>query len=242
MDEILEIAKTHNLTVVEDAAQGVHARYKGRSLGTIGDSGSYSFHVTKNYISGEGGAFVTQDDVLARAAEVTREKGTNRSNYLRGEVDKYTWVEHGSSYVLSDLLAVVLKSQLEDHDLIKSRRKRVHEYYMSGLKDLEARELLRLPIVPPYCESNYHIFYILLRSESERMRVMRRLEEYGIGSTFHYVPLHSSPYARESLGMQDLRLPVTDRVYQTLLRLPIYPRLTDEDTGYVVERLGAILG
>jgi len=242
MDEILEIAAEHNLSVVEDAAQGVNAKYKGRYLGTIAHAGAYSFHVTKNYNSGEGGAFVTQDDALARAAEITREKGTNRSNFLRGEVDKYTWIDCGSSYVLSDILAAVLKSQLEDLDLIRLRRKRIHDLYMTGLKDLEAREKLRLPYVPPFCESNYHIFYILLRSESERIRVMQKLKEDGIGSTFHYVPLHSSPYARETLGMKGLELPVTDRIYRTLLRLPIYPRLTDEDAGYVVERLGAILG
>ncbi|HEY6192506.1 MAG TPA: dTDP-4-amino-4,6-dideoxygalactose transaminase [Bacteroidota bacterium] len=241
MDEILEIAKAHNLMVFEDAAQGVHARYRGRYLGTIGHAGAYSFHVTKNYISGEGGAFVTQDDALARMGEITREKGTNRSLFLRGEVDKYTWVDHGSSYVLSDLLAAVLKSQLEDVDRIQSERKRVHDYYMGGLKGLEGAGKLRLPVIPPYCESNYHIFYILLRSEAERIRVMQRLKESGIGSTFHYVPLHSSPYAKSTLGMEGLELPVTDRIYATLLRLPIYPQLTDQDAGYVVERLEEIL-
>jgi dTDP-4-amino-4,6-dideoxygalactose transaminase len=241
MDEILELAGAHHLMVVEDAAQGVHARYRGKYLGTIGHAGAYSFHVTKNYVSGEGGAFVTQDDTLARTAEITREKGTNRSRFLRGEVDKYTWVDHGSSYVLSDLLAAVLKSQLEDVELIQAQRKRVHDCYMRGLKGLEAAEKLRLPVVPPYCDSNYHIFYILLRSESERIRVMEKLKESGIGSTFHYVPLHSSPYARTTLGMNGLELPVTDRIYQTLLRLPIYPQLTDQDAGYVVERLEEIL-
>lgn len=241
MDEILEVAKLHNLSVVEDAAQGIQARYRGRYLGTIGHAGAFSFHVTKNIISGEGGAFVTQDDALARRAEIAREKGTNRSNFLRGEVDKYTWIDLGSSYVLSDLLAAVLKSQLEDLDLIRSQRKRVHDCYMTGLKDLEAREKLRLPYVPPYCESNYHIFYILLRSESERILVMQRLKETGIGSAFHYVPLHSSPYAKATLGTEGIELPVTDRIYETLLRLPIYPQLTDEDAGYVVERLTSIL-
>ncbi len=241
MDEIMKVAREKNLTVVEDAAQGVNAKYRGRYLGTIGHCGAFSFHVTKNYISGEGGAFVTQDDELARAAEIVREKGTNRSRFLRGEVDKYTWVDLGSSYVLSDLLAAVLKSQLSDLDLIGTERKRIHHRYMEGLKELEDRERLRLPVIPPHCESNYHIFYILLRSEAERVRVSQQLKEAGVSSTFHYVPLHSSPYARSSLGTDGLQLPVTDRVYETLLRLPMYPQLTDEDVGYVIERLGAIL-
>jgi dTDP-4-amino-4,6-dideoxygalactose transaminase len=241
MDEIMEIAKARNLSVVEDAAQGVNARYKGRYLGTIGDCGAFSFHVTKNYISGEGGAFVTQDENLARAAEIVREKGTNRSRFLRGEVDKYTWVDLGSSYVLSDLLAAVLKSQLSDLDLIGRERKRIHDGYMSGLKELEDRERLRLPVIPPYCDTNYHIFYILLGSEAERVSVSQKLKETGIGTTFHYVPLHSSPYARSALGTDGLRLPVTDRVYERLLRLPIYPQLTDEDVGRVIERLRALL-
>ena len=241
MDEIMGIARDHGLAVVEDAAQGVNAKYRGRYLGTIGDSGAYSFHVTKNYISGEGGALVTNKEALARRAEIIREKGTNRSDFLRGEVDKYTWVDEGSSYVLSDLLAAVLRSQLEDRELIQSGRKRVHERYMSGLRDLEQRGKLRLPNVPAYCTSNYHIFYILLNSESERTMVMHRLKESGISSAFHYVPLHSSPYARARLGTESLQLPVTDRIYGGLLRLPIYPQLKDAEVDYVVERLGSIL-
>ncbi|TLY31427.1 MAG: dTDP-4-amino-4,6-dideoxygalactose transaminase [Ignavibacteria bacterium] len=241
MDEIMGIARDRGLAVVEDAAQGVNAKYRGRYLGTIGDSGAYSFHVTKNYISGEGGALVTNKEALARRAEIIREKGTNRSNFLRGEVDKYTWVDEGSSYVLSDLLAAVLRSQLEDRELIQSGRKRVHERYMSGLRDLEQRGKLRLPNVPAYCTSNYHIFYILLNSESERTMVMHRLKESGISSAFHYVPLHSSPYARARLGTESLQLPVTDRIYGGLLRLPIYPQLKDAEVDYVVERLGSIL-
>jgi len=241
MDEIMGIARDHGLAVVEDAAQGVNAKYRGRYLGTIGDSGAYSFHVTKNYISGEGGALVTNKEALARRAEIIREKGTNRSDFLRGEVDKYTWVDEGSSDVLPDLLAVDLRSQLEDRELIQSGRKRVHERYMSGLRDLEQRGKLRLPNVPAYCTSNYHIFYILLNSESERTMVMHRLKESGISSAFHYVPLHSSPYARARLGTESLQLPVTDRIYGGLLRLPIYPQLKDAEVDYVVERLGSIL-
>lgn len=241
MDEILAIARAHHLTVVEDAAQGVNAKYKGKFLGTIGDASAYSFHDTKNYVSGEGGAFTTNDDLFARKAEIIREKGTNRSNFLRGEVDKYTWVAHGSSYILSDLLAAVLKSQLDDLDEIQAQRKRVHDGYIRGLTDLERQERLRLPVIPSYCQSNYHIFYVLLQSEGERVRVMKQLKEFGINSTFHYVPLHSSPYALKALGTKDLKLPVTDNVFSTLLRLPIYPQLRDAEVEYIAERLKEIL-
>src|ERR1051326_3940505 len=190
MDEVCAISRSHNILVVEDAAQGVNARYKGKYLGGIGDAGAYSFHDTKNYVSGEGGAFVTNDESLARKGEIIREKGTNRSNFLRGQVDKYTWVGHGSSYILSDILAAVLKSQLDDRDRIQAGRQRVHDRYMEGLKDLESAGKLRLPVIPGYCESNYHIFYILLRSEEARDGMIRKLKESGIGSAFHYVPLH----------------------------------------------------
>jgi dTDP-4-amino-4,6-dideoxygalactose transaminase len=237
MDEILNIARAHRLTVVEDAAQGVNARYKGLFLGTIGDAGAYSFHETKNYVSGEGGAFVTRDEALARKAEIIREKGTNRSNFLRGEVDKYTWVEHGSSFILSEILAAVLKCQLADLDAIQAARRRIHERYIEGLRHLEQQELLRLPVIPPECQSNYHIFYVLLRSEAERTRVIAKLKEDGIATTFHYVPLHSSPYARRKLMTRDLELPTTDRVSGRLLRLPLYPQLTESEVDYVIERL-----
>lgn len=240
MDEILEIAKAHHLFVLEDAAQGVNAKYKGKYLGTLGDAGAYSFHDTKNYVSGEGGAFVTNNETYARRAEIIREKGTNRANFLRGEVDKYTWVDHGSSYVLSDILAAVLKWQLDIIDEIQHRRKRIHYMYVDGLRELEQAGKLRLPIIPNYCESNYHIFYILLPSEKERNWVMSKLKADGIGSTFHYVPLHSSPYAQRLLDTKGIRLPVTDRISTTILRLPIYPHLEDSDVQYVIERVREI--
>jgi dTDP-4-amino-4,6-dideoxygalactose transaminase len=241
MDLINDIAKSHHLMVVEDAAQGVNARYKGKFLGAIGDAGAFSFHDTKNYVSGEGGAFVTNNESLARRAEIIREKGTNRANFLRGEVDKYTWVDHGSSYILSDVLAAILKSQLDSLNTIQQRRKQIHEMYVQGLCDLEQQEKLRLPIIPPYCDSNYHIFYILLRSEDERTRVMKKLKEFGIGATFHYVPLHSAPYAKQKLKMENVHLPVTDRISATLLRLPMYPSLTDDEVQYVIEKVREVL-
>jgi len=241
MDEIRALAREHDLRVVEDAAQGVNARYKGEWLGCIGDIGAYSFHDTKNFVMGEGGAFVTNDEALARKAEIIREKGTNRANFLRGEVDKYTWVDEGSSYIQSDVLAAILKSQLEIIAEIQSGRKRIHTLYMEGLRQLEQRERLRLPVIPAYCDSNYHIFYVLLRTEEERNNMLKKLKDAGIGATFHYVSLHSSPFALRSLGTSGLRLPVTERVSGTLLRLPIYPQLENAEVGYIIEQVHEIL-
>ena len=242
MDAVLNVARINrSIVVVEDAAQGVNATYKKKFLGTIGDCGAYSFHDTKNYVSGEGGAFITNSGELVRKAEIIREKGTNRSNFLRGEVDKYTWVAVGSSFVQSEILAAVLKSQLEDLATIQNERKRVHQFYMKALKELESRECLRLPIIPDECQSNYHIFYILLRNETERLRVMKQMKDAGVATSFHYVPLHSSPYALEHLQTADLRLPVTDSVFERLLRLPIYPQLENSQLEYIVETLRRIL-
>lgn len=237
MDPILSIARARGIPVIEDAAQGVNAQYRGKYLGGIGDAGAYSFHDTKNYVSGEGGAFITNSEAFARRAEIIREKGTNREKFLRGEVDKYTWVDVGSSFILSEILAAVLRSQLGDLDAIQAAREHVHRTYMAGLRDLEAKGKLRLPVIPPHCRSNYHIFAILLPTEAERNRVMRELKGRGIGAAFHYIPLHSSPYALEHLGTSALRLPVTDRVAGGLLRLPIYPGLTDDDTSYILDAL-----
>lgn len=241
MDDICAIAKAHNLSVIEDAAQGVNAKYRGKFLGTIGDIGTYSFHDTKNYVCGEGGAFLTNNESLARKAEIIREKGTNRANFLRGEVDKYTWVEEGSSFILSDILAAVLKYQLDKLDEIQQRRKRIHGLYKEGLRDLEHSEKLRLPIIPNYCESNYHIFYILLHDEDERVMVTNRLKEFGIGAAFHYVPLHSSPFAQSMLGTKGLQLPMTDSIYHRLLRIPMYPQLEDADVHYIADKIRTIL-
>ncbi len=241
MDEICALAGIHGLKVIEDAAQGVNAKYKSRYLGTIGDMGIYSFHETKNYVSGEGGAFITGNEQLGRRAEIIREKGTNRAHFLRGEVDKYTWVDLGSSFVLSDILAAVLLFQLDDLDKIQDRRKKIHMDYLEGLRELEQREKLGLPVIPDYCESNYHIFYILLRSEKERNSFISQLKESGIGTAFHYIPLHSSPYAKETLGLYNLNLPVTDRISGTLVRLPLYPHLTDDEVQFVIERIKVIL-
>ena len=241
LDPIMELARAHAIPVIEDAAQGVNALYKGRYLGTIAEAGAYSFHDTKNYVSGEGGAIVTNDESLARRAEIVREKGTNRENFLRGEVDKYTWVDEGSSYILSEILAAVLRSQIGRLDAIQSARERLYGRYREGLRDLAGRERLRLPVIPAYARSNYHIFHILLPSEQERNRVMRGMKERGVGATFHYIPLHSSPYAVERLGTAGLQLPVTDAVSSRLLRLPIYPGLSDADQDHVIASLHELL-
>ena len=241
MDEICALARHHNIVVIEDAAQGVNAKYKGKFLGTIGDIGSYSFHDTKNYVCGEGGAFLTNNETLARKAEIVREKGTNRANFLRGEVDKYTWVDEGGSFILSDVLAAMLKYQLDMLDEIQRRRKHIYGLYMKGLKELEKGGKLRLPIIPEYCDSNYHIFHILLRDEHQRVMVTNKLKEAGVGAAFHYVPLHSSPYALSALGTEGLQLPVTDSMYHRLLRLPMYPQLEDADVHYIVEKITHIL-
>jgi dTDP-4-amino-4,6-dideoxygalactose transaminase len=241
MDEIGEIARAHTLTIVEDAAQGVNARYKGKYLGTIAPIGAYSFHDTKNYVCGEGGAFLTSDEEIARQAEIIREKGTNRSRFLRGEVDKYTWIDVGSSYVLSDILAAVLQSQLEKLDEIQSRRRHFHNMYATGLRDLELQGKLRLPNIPASCDSNYHMFFVILPSEQQRNRLMAKLKEFKIETAFHYVPLHSSPFARSMLGMQQASLPITEKLSASLLRLPLYPGLVDSDVEYIVEKVRVIL-
>ncbi|MBI4539310.1 MAG: dTDP-4-amino-4,6-dideoxygalactose transaminase [Gemmatimonadetes bacterium] len=234
MDELLAIAEERGLYVVEDAAQGVGARYKGVYLGTIGHMGCYSFHVTKNVTCGEGGALLVKDPERFRAAEMMREKGTNRSAFLRGEVDKYTWTERGSSYVLSDLLAAVLPAQLSRLDEINAARREIYECYRDGLRDLENAELIRLPRIPAYAESNYHIFHFHLPSQEKRDFVLGCLRERGIGASFHYVPLHSSPYGRRfGVGARDL--PRTERLSSTLVRLPIYPELSEEERTYVLE-------
>ena len=241
MDEILDVARRHKISVIEDAAQGLAAQYKGRFLGSMGDASAFSFHDTKNLVSGEGGAFVTNDEVLARRAEIVREKGTNRANFFRGEVDKYTWIDHGSSYILSDILAAVLKFQLDIVEEIRRKREHIYGLYMEGLRSLEKLGKLRLPVIPEYCKSNYHIFYILLKNEDERNGMLRDLKLAGVNSSFHYVPLHSAPYAVKNLGTGGLKLPVTDQLAGSLLRLPLHPGLKDEEVNYVIEQVRRLL-
>jgi dTDP-4-amino-4,6-dideoxygalactose transaminase len=233
MDEIMAIAKRHNLLVVEDAAQGVFAQYKGRWLGAIGHMGCYSFHETKNFSCGEGGALVINDAVFEARAEILREKRTNRSQFLRGQVDKYTWVDIGSSYVLSDMLAAFLLGQLENAEKISIRRGEIFHRYAARLAPLVEKGLIRGPIVPQHCATNHHIFYVLTADMDERAALIARLRQAGILAVFHYVPLHSSPFAK-SLCLPEISLPVTDDTARRLLRLPIYYDLNDREVDQVV--------
>jgi len=242
MDEIMEIAQEHNLQVVEDAAQGVNAKYKGKYLGTIGDFGCYSFHETKNYVCGEGGALLINSDdpkIIERAA-ILREKGTNRSKFNRGEVDKYTWVDVGSSYLPSDLLSAFLYAQLEKLDEIQDMRLNVWNAYYTALKPFEESGKIRLPVVPDYAEHNAHLFYILFKDEPTRDHIMNQLKEKGIHAVFHYVPLHSAPVGL-GLGYQKKDLPVTEDISGRLLRLPMYAGIKETDISHIITELAGII-
>lgn len=238
MDSIMAIAEKHDLIVIEDAAQGVNASYKGRYLGTIGHLGCYSFHETKNYISGEGGALVVNDERFAERAEIIREKGTNRSKYLRGEVDKYTWVDIGSSYLPSEMIAAFLYAQLEEADKINNKRKYIWRTYYDSLEPLQDNGLLRLPFVPDVCNHNAHMFYMILPTEEKRNNCINYLKDRGIHSVFHYIPLHTSPMG-EQLGSHKKKLSVTDRLASRLLRLPCYYDLTGSDQSRVIDAVKA---
>ncbi len=234
MDGLGALARGRGLRVVEDAAQGLCASWRGRALGTLGDAGALSFHETKNVTCGEGGALVVMDAELAQRAEVIREKGTNRSAFLRGEVDKYTWVAEGSSYVLSDVLAALLDAQLDKVTEIQARRALVAARYRSELADWAERHGVRLPPRLADREDNAHLFYLLYPGERERDRALALLKSCGIQAAFHYVPLHSAPHGR-ALGLDRAPLPVTDRVAATLLRLPLHPLLGEAEVGRVVD-------
>ncbi len=240
MNELMALAQQYSLWVVEDAAQAIGARYDGRPLGTIGHIGCYSFHVTKNVIAGEGGAFLTDDDTIARRAEIIREKGTNRSAFLRGEVDKYTWVDVGSSFVPSDLLAALLGSQLARLEEITRQRVALWYRYYVGMAELEAKGLLTRPGLDPLAEINGHIYAFRVDS-ARRDDLLSSLKEHGVEATFHFVPLHSSPYGREKLGYKQGDFPITERVADSLVRLPLYPHMSCNDVDYVLDHLKWIL-
>jgi len=236
MDSIMSIAKRHGLKVVEDAAQGVMASYKGRALGSIGDLGAYSFHETKNVISGEGGALLVNDPELALRAEVIREKGTNRSRFFRGEVDKYTWQEVGSSFLPGELIAAFLWAQFEEADRITQDRLDSWERYHEMLESLESKGVLRRPIVPDGCKHNAHMYYVLLAPEINRAKVLDEFKRNDIGAVFHYVPLHSSP-AGQCYGRVHGALDVTNRQSERLVRLPLWVGLTEQQQDRVVDVL-----
>jgi dTDP-4-amino-4,6-dideoxygalactose transaminase len=233
MDALLSLARTRGLLVVEDAAQGLGAAYAGRALGTLGDAGCFSFHETKNLTCGEGGALVLADPQATARAEIMREKGTNRAAFLRGEVDKYTWVAEGSSYILSDVLAALLDAQLDKRDEIQRRRAAVAARYRAGLADWAAARGVRLPPELPDRRVNDHIFYLLFPEPQDRDECLSGLRARGVMAAFHYVPLHSAPHGRRLDAAQDL--PVTERVAARLLRLPLHPRLGAEDVERVID-------
>ena len=239
MDELMALARQHNIAVVEDAAQAVGAYYKGRPQGTIGDIGCFSFHETKNLSTGEGGAFVTNNEEYASRAEIIREKGTNRKEFMLHLVDKYTWVDVGSSFLPSDLIGALLYSQLEKMLEIQKHRKAIHERYMEGFASLAASGSLTLPTIPSHTTSNYHIYYVLMRDETTRNAAITFFREHNIGATFHYLPLHLAPVAQRWHRYKAGDFPVTESVSGRLLRLPIYPALTAVEQDYVIETMHA---
>lgn len=241
MKQIMEIAEEKSLKVVEDAAQGVNAKYHNNYLGTIGDFGCYSFHETKNYVCGEGGALLinTDDQKVIERVEIIREKGTDRSKFLRGDIDKYTWVDIGSSYLPSDILAAFLYAQFEKMDEIQESRMKIWDAYYNELNLLEKEGKLRLPIVPEYARHNAHMFYILLKDETSRNYFLDKLRGMGIYSVFHYVPLHSAQFGLR-LGNKKDDLPVTEEISKRLLRLPLYAGMTEEDVWEVISAVDLI--
>ena len=236
MDTIMDVARRHGLKVVEDAAQGVMSSYKGRALGSIGDLGAFSFHETKNVISGEGGALLVNDFELALRAEIIREKGTDRSRFFRGEVDKYTWQEVGSSFLPGELIAAFLWAQLEEAQAITARRMTSWKHYHAALVQLEAKGVLRRPVIPEGCAHNAHMYYVLLAPEVDRQAVLSELKRNEIYSVFHYVPLHSSP-AGQRYGRVHGAMDVTDRQSDCLVRLPLWVGLTEAQQDRVVDVL-----
>ncbi len=234
MDTIMDIAKRHNLVVVEDAAQGVNAFYKGRALGSIGDYGCFSFHETKNYSMGEGGAILINRPEQIEDAEIIREKGTDRSRFFRGQVDKYTWVNIGSSFLPSDINAAYLMAQLEMADEINENRLRSWEHYNEGLQDLAQAGVIELPYIPEECAHNAHMFYIKTKDMEERKALISYLKERDIAAVFHYVPLHSAP-AGLRFGRFHGEDRYTTKESERLLRLPMYYNLSESDRQKVID-------
>jgi len=234
MDAFEAIAQRHGLLLIEDAAQALLSTYKGRPLGAIGSLGAYSFHESKNVVAGEGGALLVNDPRLIPRAEIIREKGTNRSSFFRGQVDKYTWVDVGSSYLPSEITAAFLYAQLEDARVLTDDRLRVWNRYHSAYAALEQNGRVRRPIVPAECGHNAHLYYLLLSGLPERARLIARLKDRGIKALFHYVPLHDAPAGRR-YGRVHGALDVTSKTSDSLVRLPLWPGLDDQSIDHVVE-------
>lgn len=236
MDKIMKIAEKYNLYVIEDAAQGVMSEYKGQALGTIGHAGCYSFHETKNYSMGEGGAILLKDKEKLELAEIIREKGTNRSKFFRGQIDKYTWIEAGSSYLPSELNAAYLWAQLQKADEIYDNRMAIWNKYYGELKVLEDAGYIQLPSVPNHCKHNAHMFYIKCRDLEERTEFISFLKEQGIMAVFHYIPLHSAP-AGLKYGRFHGEDKYTTAESEKLVRLPLYYGLTEQDQEWIIENV-----
>ncbi len=234
MDVICDIARRHNLYVIEDAAQGMCSRYKGKSLGTIGDFGTYSFHETKNYSMGEGGAILLNNNKYIEPAEIIREKGTNRNQFFRGQVDKYTWVEKGSSFLPSEINAAYLWAQLEEADVIKKDRMDSWKRYYNGLSNLQEKGYITLPFIPDECDHNAHMFYIKVKDLETRTSLLSYLKDNGILAVFHYVPLHSSE-AGKKYGRFNGEDIYTTKESDRLLRLPMYYGLKEEEIAYIID-------
>jgi dTDP-4-amino-4,6-dideoxygalactose transaminase len=234
MDSIMDIAASHKIDIVEDNAHGLFGKYKGKYLGTFGSMASQSFHETKNFTSGEGGALFINDPVLIERAEIIREKGTNRSRFFRGQVDKYTWMDIGSSYLPSEILAAFLFAQLEQREKIQSHRKHISEIYYAGLKDWASVHDVQLPSVPDHCEQPHHMFYMLMPNLDLRQKLIAFLYERGIISVFHYLPLHLSEMGGK-FGGKPGDCPVTERVSDQLIRLPFHSSLTSNEQEQVVD-------
>jgi dTDP-4-amino-4,6-dideoxygalactose transaminase len=236
MDTIMEIANRHNIPVIEDNAHGLFGKYKGKYLGTFGVMATQSFHETKNFTSGEGGALLINDPKYIEDAEILREKGTNRSRFFRGQVDKYTWVNVGSSYLPSDMLAGFLLAQLEEREQIQNRRREIWETYYKELGDWAEENHVQMPFVPSHCDQSYHMFYILFPSLEKRTAAIAHLKERGVHAVFHYLPLHLSPMG-EKFGGKAGDCAVTEQVSDQLLRLPFYTNMTRDEQAQVIKAL-----
>ncbi len=236
MDTITELGRKYNIAIVEDNAHGLFGKYKGRYLGTFGSMATQSFHETKNFSCGEGGALLINDLALFERAEIIREKGTNRSRFFRGQIDKYSWVDLGSSYLPSDILAAILLAQLEQKEQIQTKRKAIWEFYDSSLAEWAETNRVQLPFVPDYCEQSYHMFYMLLPSLEKRQALIKHLKERGILSVFHYLPLHISDMGLQ-FGGKAGDCPVTENISDRLLRLPFYNDLSQSQQEQVVKAI-----
>jgi dTDP-4-amino-4,6-dideoxygalactose transaminase len=235
MDKVLEVANKHNILVIEDAAQAIDSYYKGRPLGTVGHMSAFSFHETKNIQCGEGGLLAINDEAFASRAEIIREKGTNRSAFFRGEVDKYGWVDIGSSFLPSEIVAAFLYAQLENIDAIQKRRKEIWNRYWSALLPLQDQGKLKLPVVPDFATNNAHMFYVLTADLTTRSSLIEHMKSKGSFPVFHYLSLHKSPYYSEK--HKGGAMPQSDRYMDTLLRLPLFVDMTDAETDQVIQSI-----